>query len=210
MADAPPPKPETTDVEPAKKKKPPMMIIGAVVGVMVVEAAGVYFLVSKFNKGPEQAAAKIHGAEPAAEEGGHGEAAAGGHGGGEKAGGEHGAADAAPKDPESSIEVPLVSDKFQNMTAGVAWIWDAEIVVQIKAKNEKMIAETLKARDAEIKEGISTIFRKASLNQLKEPGLETLNRLVLAFVNKIVEPDADGNSRVLRVLIPKCRGFATD
>lgn len=212
MADAPA-KPEAEPAaETPAKKKPPIKVIGIVAAIMIVEAAGVFFVVSKLGNKPAEAAAKsIHGAEPAAEGGGeHGEkpkAEEGKGGGGEHGGGEGGGE--AAKDPETPVELPLVAEKFQNMTAGTAWMWDAEIVLQVKAKNEKLVKDKVKAREAEVKEGISLIFRKATLNQLKEPGLETLNRQVMAFIGKLVEPDAEGVSRIERVLIPKCRGFPT-
>lgn len=214
MADAPAkPEAEAPAAAPAKAK-PPIKVIGIVAGIMILEAAGVFFAVSKLGNKPAEAAAKsIHGAKPAAEgEGGgeHGEkpkAEKGEGGGGEHGGGEGGGEVA--KDPETPVELPLVSEKFQNMTAGTAWMWDAEIVVQVKAKNEKLVKDKIKSREAEVKEGVSLIFRKATLNQLKEPGLETLNRQIMAFIGKLVEPDAEGNTRIERVLIPKCRGFPT-
>jgi len=210
VSDAPAkPEAESTEAAPAKKK-PPIKVVGIVAAIMVVEAGGVFFLVSKLGNKPAEAAAKsIHGAEPAPEAGGeHGEKpkAEEGHGGG---GGDKEGGAEAPKDPETPVELPLVSEKFQNMTAGTAWMWDAELVLQVKAKNEKLVKDKIKAREAEVKEGISLIFRKATLNQLKEPGLETLNRQVMAFITKLVEPDAEGVSRIERVLIPKCRGFPT-
>ncbi len=214
MPDAPAkPEAEAAPEAPAKKK-PPIKIIGIIAAIMVVEAGGVFFVVSKLGNKPAEAAAKtIHGAKPAAEgEGGgeHGEKPKGEEGksgGGEHGGGEGGGE--AAKDPESPVELALVAEKFQNMTAGTAWMWDAEIVVQVKAKNEKLVKDKIKSREAEVKEGISLIFRKATLNQLKEPGLETLNRQIMAFIGKLVEPDAEGSSRIERVLIPKCRGFPT-
>jgi len=209
VADAP----AKPDADPAPeapaKKKPPIKLIGIVATVMIVEGAGVFFVVSKLGNKPAEASAKaIHGANPAEAKGG------GEHGAKPKAeegkgGGEHGGGADAPKDPETPVELAVVSEKFQNMTAGIAWMWDAEIFVQVKAKNEKLVKDKLKAREAEVKEGISLIFRKATLNQLKEPGLETLNRQVMAFIGKLVEPDAEGTSRIERVLIPKCRGFPT-
>lgn len=113
-------------------------------------------------------------------------------------------------DGEVPVELAFVEDKFQNMSSGKAWMFDASMFLQVKKKHEEFVKEKLKAREAEIKEGVSMIFRRATLNQLKEPGLETINRQILAFANKIVEADAEGHERVDRVLIPKCRGFALD
>lgn len=198
MSEAEPKKeaPETSE----PKKKSPVMLIGIIAGVMVLEAVGVFFVVSAISHKPDSASAKqIAGAS----KGG------GGGGGGHGEGGEHGAAP-DHSDGEAPVEIKLVDDKFQNMSAGKAWMWQASIFLQVKNKNEGLVKDTLKARDAEVKEGVAMIFRKATLNQLKEPGLETLNRQVMTFVNKVIEADADGNTRVERVLIPKCVGFQLD
>ncbi|MBY0113922.1 MAG: hypothetical protein K2Y21_13980 [Phycisphaerales bacterium] len=108
---------------------------------------------------------------------------------------------------EALVELPLVEDKFQNMTGGTTWIWDASVFMKVKKRDEEKVNEMLQARQAEIKEGISLVFRRAQNGQLKEPGLETLNREITAFMNEIIEKAPDGTSRIQRILIPKCRGF---
>jgi len=158
--------------------KKPVKLIGIVATVMVLEAVGVYAVVSVLGHTPEAAEAKhIQGDHAAGEE---------------------------------LIELPLVDDKFQNLSSGTTWLWDCALVIQVKKKNEEYANARLKAHGAEIKEGVSMIFRKATLNQLKEPGLETVNRQVAAFVSTIIEPDREKVARVERVLIPKARGFAMD
>ncbi|MBS0196853.1 MAG: hypothetical protein JSR77_08850 [Planctomycetes bacterium] len=118
--------------------------------------------------------------------------------------GEHGG------DEAESVEIPLIEDKFQNMQTGRVWVWDAEVVLKVKSKQEKFVSKQLETRAAEIKEGLSTIFRKAQHSHLKEPGLETLNRQVTAFINDLIGKDADGKERIERVVIPKCKGFPAD
>lgn len=171
--------PEAKPAETPAKKKPPIKLIGIVAGIMIAEAAGVFFIVGGTGHKPEKADAK------------------------ELRGGDH-------ADLEKPVELSLVDDKFQNMSSGKAWMWDISMYLQVKKKNEDSVKESLKTREAEIKEGVSMIFRKATLNQLKEPGLETLNRQILAFVNRIIQPDPEGVARVDRILIPKCRGFVID
>lgn len=104
-------------------------------------------------------------------------------------------------------EVPLISDKFQNLQTGKTWIWECELVLQIREKNREAVTATLEARKAEITEGVSMIFRKAQHVHLTEPGLETLNRQVSAYVHEVFGEHPDGTPRVERVIIPKCRGF---
>lgn len=114
---------------------------------------------------------------------------------------------------ESMVEIPLLDDHFQNMQTGRVWVWDAELVVRIKKKHEKVVASKLEERASEIKEGIATIFRRATFGQLKEPGLETINKQVSAYLDIILGKDTADNETVSfidRVLIPRCRGFPAE
>lgn len=108
------------------------------------------------------------------------------------------------------IEVPLVDEKFQNMQSGRAYIWDTSIVIKIKPKDEPLVTTTLQRRAAEVKEGVSLIFRRAPHSQLVEPGLETINRQLHSYLNEVVGEDAEGKPRVQRVVIPKCKGFPAE
>jgi flagellar basal body-associated protein FliL len=105
------------------------------------------------------------------------------------------------------VEIELVDDKFQNMQSGRIWIWDTQIVLKVRKKNQPFIEEELEKRSAEIKEGVAQIMRRAQHSHLREPELTTLNRQLTAYLDKIFGPDADGNTRLERVLIPKCKGF---
>jgi flagellar basal body-associated protein FliL len=116
----------------------------------------------------------------------------------------------AEADEEKLVEVPLTEDKFQNMQTGKVWMWDASIFFQVKKKHQDDVVSALGERAAEVKEGIARIFRRARHNELQEPGLETLNRQLTAFLNETLGPTAEGHPKVVRVLIPKCRGFKTD
>jgi flagellar basal body-associated protein FliL len=163
----------------AEKKGLPIKTIGIVAGLMLAEAAGVFFFVSA--TGPHNQASgaqEIKGAEKA--------------------------------DLEASVEVPLLEEKFQNMQTGRAWIWDTEIVLKVRKRNEEYVTKELEQRHAEIGEGIALIFRRSPHSNLKEPGLETINRQVTAYMNQVLGKDADGKERLERVVMPKCRGFPAD
>lgn len=148
-----------------------------VAGIMIAEAVGV-FMVAKMTS-PKAAEAATEASIA----------------------GEHGA------DPSATVELALMDDKFQNMQTGQVWIWDAEIVLKVKTRHEEAVSKVLESKGSEIKEGVAAIFRRAQHSALKEPGLETINRQLLAFVNQMVGKDGDGHDRVERVLIPRCRGF---
>jgi flagellar basal body-associated protein FliL len=105
------------------------------------------------------------------------------------------------------VEIELIDDKFQNMQTGRTWMWDTQIVLKVKQRNEAFVQDELGKRAAEIREGVAQVMRRAQHGHLREPELTTLNRQLAAYLDKVFGPDAEGNSRVERVLIPKCRGF---
>jgi hypothetical protein len=113
-------------------------------------------------------------------------------------------------DLEASVEVPLIEDKFQNMQTGRVWIWDTEIVLKVRARNKDFVTKELERRQAEIAEGVALIFRRSPHSNLKEPGLETINRQLAAYMNQVLGKDAEGKERLERVVIPKCKGFPAD
>lgn len=107
---------------------------------------------------------------------------------------------------EQQVEIPLVDDSFQNMQTGRVWRWEIQVVLKVKKKHQEFVETQLSERESEIKEGISQIVRRAQHGYLREPELTTLNRQILAYLGKVIEPDAEGHPRVEKVLIPKCRG----
>jgi flagellar basal body-associated protein FliL len=108
---------------------------------------------------------------------------------------------------ERTVEVPLLEEEFQTMQGSQIWIWDTNVVLQVKKKNEAYVTQQLEERAAEISEAVAQMFRRASPNQLREPGMDTLNRQITAYLSKMFGKDAEGHERLEKVLIPKCRGF---
>ena len=114
---------------------------------------------------------------------------------------------------EEFVEIPIIEDHFQNMQTGRVWVWDASITVRVRKRHEEKVTGLLQKRVAEIHEGIATIFRRATSAQLKEPGLETVNRQLSAYLDEVFGKDTTGAepmSHVERVLIPRCRGFPAE
>ncbi|RMD65795.1 MAG: hypothetical protein D6824_02000 [Planctomycetota bacterium] len=107
-------------------------------------------------------------------------------------------------------EVLVVSDRFPNNYTGRTWLWEAEIQAQVKEKNLDDVKRVLEERNAEIKTGISRIFRAAHHNYFTEANLETLTRQVTEYLREVFGKDASGEERIVRVLIPKCVGFPAD
>ncbi|MEO0511713.1 MAG: hypothetical protein AAF108_02300 [Planctomycetota bacterium] len=111
---------------------------------------------------------------------------------------------------DETVEIELVSDRFQNMQSNRVWLWETEVFMKVRKRHEQFVTETLEQRRAELKQGVAEIVRRASETQLREAGLETLNRQVSSYVHRVFGEDEAGQTRVDSVLIPKCRGFPAD
>lgn len=110
-------------------------------------------------------------------------------------------------DPEALVEILLTEEQYQNMTSNQVWIWEAEIFLKVRRKNQDFVQGQLEQRSAEIQEGITQIFRRAKLTELREPDFRTGSRQLTALINDVFGTDADGLPRVERIVIAKLRGF---
>ncbi len=111
------------------------------------------------------------------------------------------------EDPDALVEIMLTDEQYQNMTSNQVWIWEAEIYIKVRRKNQDFVQTQLEQRSAEIQEGITQIFRRAKLTELREPDFRTGSRQLTALVNDVFGNDADGLPRVERLVIAKLRGF---
>ena len=78
----------------------------------------------------------------------------------------------------------------------------------VKSEYEKQVKDTLKEREALIKDRVRTIIAQSDPEKLvggSEPGLETLRRQVKYQLDTIV-----GEGMIEEVLVPKCIPFRTD
>ena len=152
-------------------------MLAVVAVLMIVEAGAVFLVVSMTGGGSTASAAELEG---------------------------------ELTDQDELTEVLLVEEQFQNTQSGRVWEWQTEIHLKVRQKNldgPRGVNPTLERRKAEIKEGISLIFRRAQHKHLQEPGLQTISRQVTAYVNEVFGVDAEGQPRVERVVIPVCKGF---
>lgn len=124
--------------------------------------------------------------------------------------GETAAAEMHDDESEKTTELELVTDKFQNMTTGQAWVWQVSIFLQIKNKNSERVEAVLEQRRAEIREGLSQIIGKARHTQLTEPEKQTLTRQIGSFLERLDGMTVDGKTVIERVIFADCRGFPTN
>jgi len=111
---------------------------------------------------------------------------------------------------EQIVEIEMIKDKFQNRTTGRVWQWQIEVFLKVRQKNVEHVTGTLTTRKAELKEGVSKIISSALDRHLAEPGRNTIDRQLTAYVNEMFGLDAEGTPRVEDVLIPALSGTPAD
>jgi flagellar basal body-associated protein FliL len=201
MADKAEKKPEAAPSAAGDKPaaKPGLMgrtpvLLGA---VMVLEAA-VLFAGFKMLGGNPSSAAGADLTTSEADEGpgeGHGDS----HGGGKPG---------KAADKKKPVELLVVDFKAPNKTSGRTFLYDVAIYVVTKSEREAKVKDTLKEREALIKDRVRTIIAQSDPEKLtggSEPGLETLRRQVKYQLDLIL-----GEGVIEEVLVPKCIPFRTD
>ena len=177
-------------------------------GVMLIEAV-VLFAGFKFLGGGAKPADAANVAHLETEEG-HGEAAAE-EGHGEGGHGEAGHGDGAKPpavDKKKSVEINVLDFKAPNKQSGRTFLYDVSIYLVTKNEFADKVKQTIKDRDALIKDRIRTIIAQSDPEKLgggSEPGLETLRRQIKYQLDEIV-----GEQMISEVLIPRCIPFRTD
>jgi flagellar basal body-associated protein FliL len=107
---------------------------------------------------------------------------------------------------DAQIELQLIAGTYTNMSTNQNWMWEIDIYLKVRRRNEELVTRTLERRQAEIAEGVGLIIRRAQHAHLKEPELLTIQRQLGALVAEIFGSDPDGLPRVERVMIAKCTG----
>lgn len=111
---------------------------------------------------------------------------------------------------EKPAEALVVAGKFQNTQSGRSYMYDTEIYIVVKQKHHLFIEERIAAMQASIQRDITTIFRRATPNHLREQELATLTRQVKASLDALFGRDENDEPFVQEVLISKCMEFASD
>jgi flagellar basal body-associated protein FliL len=159
-------------------------------GVMIIEAAVLFAGFKFLGGGPGPAV----GADLKTELDSHGNPKTDGHGG-------------AAGD-KKSVEIPVVEFRAPNKVSGRLLLIDVSIFMVVKADHEAQAKETLKTREALIKDRIRTIIAQSDPEKLggeAEPGLETLRRQVKYQLDEII-----GEGMIEEVLVPRCIPIRAD
>lgn len=113
-----------------------------------------------------------------------------------------------PGAAKKTAEVAVLEFKAQNKLSGRTFIYDVSIFVVTRSEFKSQVAETIKDREALIKDRVRTIIAQNDPEKLgggSEPGLETLRRQVKHQLDEIV-----GEGMIEEVLIPKCIPIRSD
>src|SRR5690606_10909014 len=49
-------------------------------------------------------------------------------------------------DPEALVEILLTDEQYQNMTSNQVWIWEAEVYLKVRRKNQDFVQAQLEQR----------------------------------------------------------------
>lgn len=129
-------------------------------------------------------------------------------GGPSKAAADDGKVEASPD--ELLVEIPVVHERFNNSATGRVWLWDTEVLIQVREKDQAAIEDMLTRRQAEIRTGISAIMASAQHGYFTEPGRNTLTRQLTDYLRGVFKQRGETESRVMMVLVPKCVGMPAD
>jgi len=111
-------------------------------------------------------------------------------------------------DLDRLIEIPVLNDRLSNSRQGVVYLYETEIVIQVKARHEEDVTKRLEENTAHTKMVVSTLWRQAEPRYFDEPQLSTLTRQVEEELSDIVGEDPkSGDPYIEGVLIPVLRGF---
>lgn len=113
-------------------------------------------------------------------------------------------------DQDTPVEIMLVEDRFQNLDSGRVWGWQTEVYMKVRKKNEEAVNEILARDAAAVREGVALIFRKARDRHLREPGMETLNHQLMAYVVEVFGLDGEELPVIDKVIIAKLKGTPED
>ena len=111
-------------------------------------------------------------------------------------------------DKKKTIEINVLDFKAPNKMAGRTFLYDVSIYVVTKNEFAEDVKQTIKDREALIKDRVRTIIAQSDPEKLgggSEPGLETLRRQVKYQLDEII-----GEAMISEVLVPRCIPFRTD
>ncbi|HEV2296754.1 MAG TPA: hypothetical protein VGR35_23130 [Tepidisphaeraceae bacterium] len=120
----------------------------------------------------------------------------------------HGDGKSTVADRKKTVEINVLDFRAPNKLSGRTFLYDVSIYLVTKHEHAEAVKQTIKDREALIKDRIRTIIAQSDPEKLgggSEPGLETLRRQVKYQLDEII-----GDAMISEVLVPRCIPFRTD
>ncbi len=95
------------------------------------------------------------------------------------------------------VEVQVLGARLPNAKVGVTYLYDTEVYVQVRKKQEGRVTDHLDQFGNEIKAEISAIWKAADPSHFQEARLETLTRKLLVLLNDRFGNDPETGEPVL-------------
>ncbi len=111
---------------------------------------------------------------------------------------------------EEPVEELVVEAKYPNTKRGRTFIYDTQVYIVVRRKNQERIQGQLESMSAQISADIRAIIGLAEPNHLLEPTLATIKRQIKASLDDRLGRDEEGNSYVEQVVITKFTQFRAD
>lgn len=118
-------------------------------------------------------------------------------------------ADEAAK-AEEPIEIQVADQRFPNTKRGRTYLYDTEVYVVVKRKNEEQITAKVELMSAQINADIREIIGRADPSHLLEPTLATLRRQIQARLDERLGLDEEGRTYIQSIVITKFTQFRAD
>ncbi len=115
-----------------------------------------------------------------------------------------------PED-EKIVELMVIDARLPNNKAGVTYLYDAQIWVQVKNRHSIDVADQLDRFRNEIKAEITAIWRTSDPRHFQEPKLENLTRKITALLDARLGTDPQTGETILaKSVIVMQPGFRID
>lgn len=113
-------------------------------------------------------------------------------------------------DQNKVVEVLVVKDKFENLRTGRQFLYDTEVYITVRKRDEASVTDALSTQKAQIAMAVGTIVRQSDPAYLQEATYATLRRQIKVKLDEMLGQDPDGQPVVQEVLITRCIPFRGD
>ncbi len=111
---------------------------------------------------------------------------------------------------EEPVEELVIADRYPNTKRGRTYLYDMEVFVVVRRKNQDKIRTQIDGMTAQISSDVRELIGRAEPNHLLEPTLATVRRQIRAKLDERLGMDEDGQTRLLDVVITKFTQFRAD